>query len=93
MSEQKLKPPHSLIYNAPSLDHLYELHYCIGGTDKGTELQGTFAFEHDLYILGAGRWSISPIFETADEFYDWAKRWGFIYHKLDEEYVLCKGFS
>lgn len=84
---------HKLHIMPPDFDSLSELVYIIAATDCGSGLQGTFAYDVDLYAQGCGMWAIGPVFEDVMEFYSWAKTKGFRYHDLNKMLTLSRTFT
>lgn len=74
------------------LHHLDEIDYCINCTDLSSQSCGTFAYDKELFYMGFGLWAISPVFDSVDEFYAWAKCKGFRYHCLKANFVMRRQF-
>lgn len=76
----------------PLAQYLEEIHYCINCVDATTERRGNFAYDVNLAERGLGLFAISPIFDTVDEFYSWAKGQGYIFHSTRHPFVMSKDF-
>jgi hypothetical protein len=54
---------------------------------------GTFAYDELLWFKGIGHFAISPVFQSVESFYVWAKEQGFVYHKKGYMLTMTREFE
>lgn len=69
-------PHRELLHKLEDLDQLL---YCVGERDESTYAIGIFAYDPALFGSTGRFWAISPMFDSTDSLYDYARAKGFVY--------------